>query len=286
MQRIRNNWHIWHALVLWVLAVGLLPEVAHPPARLPAAPAVQHTAHRLPPPRAAIDPYVRPLLADELADLQPTLLAVAARYHDADLCGMDRQSFARLLAVILYNEHNGWLEDAVEPLRLLTPSYERAQVLVNQSGVGSDFSLWPANLRPSVALELVRGEVPIPAAPGVITTPLRVAGSQINPAHYSRMATLYAALSREIQQPELAVEYLAANLVRGCYRARYEGVPANWRVLAAWHNQGIVRPEQIASNGWARDYVRRASAYIPRAQCLVVQGSAPPAQARERTCSP
>ncbi len=281
---ISTSNRIWHWLRLYLLVMGLLVGLPRP-FRVTQAGRVQHTAHQLPPPRAAIEPYVRPELVQQMDALQPLLLAVAARYHQPHLCEMDQQSFARLLAVILYNEHNGWLEDAVEPLRLLTPAYEQVQVVVNQRGIGTDFSLWPTNLRPSVAVELVRGEVPIPVAPGVLTTTLRVTGSRINPTHYSNMDALYADLSREISDPALAMEYLAANLVRGCYRARYEGLPVSWRTLAAWHNQGLVQPEQIARNGWARDYVRRASAYLPLAHCLIAAACKPTTQG-SRACCP
>ncbi|MFL5806284.1 MAG: hypothetical protein ACJ8CR_31710 [Roseiflexaceae bacterium] len=67
----------------------------------------------------------------------------------------------------------------------------------------------------------------------------------------------------------MAVEYLAANLERGLYRTRFEGVPVTWRALAAWHNQGIVSPEDIRQNLVARDYVRRTSAYLASAYALI-----------------
>jgi hypothetical protein len=43
----------------------------------------------------------------------------------------------------------------------------------------------------------------------------------------------------------------------------------SWRTLAAWHNQGIVSPQAIQANPTARDYVRRATAYLPAARALV-----------------
>jgi hypothetical protein len=47
-----------------------------------------------------------------------------------------------------------------------------------------------------------------------------------------------------------------------------EGQPVSWRTLAAWHNQGIVDPVAIRNNPTARDYVRRAAAYVPLAKAL------------------
>jgi len=204
--------------------------------------------------------------------LRPVILEAAARHNRPELSGMSDRDFAVVLALLLYNEHNGWLEDAIEPLRLFTPAYQYAQVLVNQSGVGSNFSVWPTNLRPSVALEIAVQQVPVPEPTGWLTVPVTVEGSRVVPEEYTSQRALFAALTREIRQDELAVEYLAANLERGLYRAQYEGVPVSWRVLAAWHNQGIVRPEQVRANASARDYVRRTSAYLPTARHLIGQG--------------
>lgn len=220
-------------------------------------------------PRLSIEPYVRPELATRIARLRPVILAAAARHNRPELSGMSNQQFAEVIALLLYNEHNGWLEDDVEPLRIFTPLYEHLQVRANESGIGSNFSVWPANLRPSVALEILRQQLPLPEAQQVITVPVKVYGSRIDPAHYSSYNDLLAAISAEIRQDDLAIEYLAANLERGLYRAALEGVPITWRTLAAWHNQGIMDPEQIRANGTARDYVRRASAYLLLAQRFI-----------------
>jgi hypothetical protein len=96
-----------------------------------------------------------------------------------------------------------------------------------------------------------------------------VAGSQIHPATFSSTSELYAAVTAEITEPDLAVEYLAANLERGLYRARAEHVLVTWRTLAAWHNQGIVDPATLRKNATASDYVRRASAYFGKARSLI-----------------
>jgi hypothetical protein len=221
------------------------------------------------PPELSIEPYVRPALARRMAELRPTILAAAARHNHPALSGMSDMQFAEVIALLMYNEHNGWLEDEVEGLRLVTPLYEGLQVGVNRLGVGSDFSVWPTNLRPSVALEILRGEVPVPGPEQVISAPIYVAGSRIEPDNYFSQAALFAAITREITRDDLAVEYLAANLERGLYRAYYEDVPVSWRTLAAWHNQGIVQPQQIQDNSWAHDYIRRTTAYLPVARRLI-----------------
>lgn len=221
------------------------------------------------PPQLTIQPYVRPEVATRMVELRSTIVATAARHNRPGLCGMSDRAFAEVMALLMYNEHNGWLEDEVEMLRAITPMYETLQVQVNASGVGSDFSVWPSNLRPSVALEILRGQVPVPAPTRMISIPLELAGSRIRLVNYHSQQALFAAVTREISQDRLAVEYLAANLVRGCHRAHFEGVPISWRTLAAWHNQGIVQPAQVRANSTARDYIRRTSAYILTAQRLI-----------------
>jgi hypothetical protein len=102
-----------------------------------------------------------------------------------------------------------------------------------------------------------------------VAIPVHVQGSQIN-LHTTRdQQSLYRVVNAEISQPDLAIEFLAANLERGVYRARREGVPVTWQALAAWHNQGIVRPADIKANPTARHYIHRASAYRATAAALL-----------------
>lgn len=224
-------------------------------------------------PGLSIEPYVRPDLATRLAALRPTILAAAARHNRPELSGMTDTEFAEVIALLIYNEHNGWFEDEVEPIRVFTPLYQHAQVHANQSGIGSNFTVWPTNLRPSVALEILHQQVPVPGPIEYITVPIRVTGSRINPEAYASQNDLFAAITAEISQDKLAIEYLAANLERGLYRAQYEGVPVSWRTLAAWHNHGIVHPDQIRANAKAYDYVWRTSAYLLLAHHLIAQRS-------------
>lgn len=221
-----------------------------------------------PAPAPAINPYVRPEFAHEMRDLQPAILAAAARHNRPHLSGMSDHDFAVLIALLMYNEHFGWFEERVTPVQMFTPLYEDLQRETNQAGI-SNLSVWPANIRPSVAIEILRGEVPLPHSTDVMTVPLTIAGSTINLKNYDSAQDLYAAVSHEIADPTLAVEYLAANLERGLYRARAEHVAVTWRVLAAWHNQGIVSPSEVRKNPTASDYVRRASAYFATARALI-----------------
>jgi hypothetical protein len=228
---------------------------------------MQRQADR-PAPAPAIEPYVRPEFARQMRALRPIILDAARRHNRPELSNLSDREFAVVIALILYNENFGSLEDRVPPLRPLTPLYQNLQVGLNEVG-GGNLSVWPANLRPSVALEILRQQVPVPAPTQVITEPIHVAGSSVDITAYASREALYAALTHEITDPRLAVEYLAANLERGLYRARFEGVPVTWRALAAWHNQGIVSPKDIRHNPTARDYLRRTSAYVVQAYTLI-----------------
>jgi hypothetical protein len=219
-------------------------------------------------PGPSIDPYVRPEFAGQMRDLRETIVEAARRHNDPRLSGMTDHDFAVLIALIMYNEHFGWFEERVTPVQALTPLYEDLQRQTNEAGFGN-LSVWPANIRPSVAAEILRRQMPLPHGDIMVPVPITVAGSKIRPNAYSSPRELYAAITAEITDPQLAVEYLAANLERGVYRARYEGVPITWRALAAWHNQGIVSPEDIHANSTASDYVRRASAYLSTARALI-----------------
>lgn len=240
------------------------------PAVLLAAGHLGHRAMPSEPPKLTIDPYIRPELATTLQRLQPTMRAAAARHNRQSLSGMSNEEFAATMAVVIYNEHNGWFEEIITPIRTITPLYNQLQQRVNASVLGGDFSIWPVNLRPSVALEILQATLPVPEPTRAISVPVHVTGSRIVLDRYHSQHELFAAINAEISNEPMAIEYLAANLERGLYRAHYEGIAVNWRTLAAWHNQGIVTPEQIATNPTARDYVRRASAYLPVARRLFV----------------
>jgi hypothetical protein len=233
-------------------------------------------------PGPSIDPYVRPEFAAEMRELQPAILAAAQRHNRPELSHMSDYDFAVLLAQIMYNEHFGWFEEQVAPIQLLTPLYEDLQLETNAVGL-SNLSVWPANIRPSVALEILRRQVPLPRSTSMLTVPVSVAGSQIDPTRYQSQGALYAAISKEISDPKLAVEYLAANIERGLYRAHAEGVPVTWRTLAAWHNQGIVAARDIRNNPTAGDYLRRCSAYLGKARALIDQPYPTPALRRLAT---
>ncbi|HMO56893.1 MAG TPA: hypothetical protein PKA05_12945 [Roseiflexaceae bacterium] len=212
--------------------------------------------------------YIRPEFAVLMGELRPLILAAAARHNRPGLSQMSDTEFAATIALVMYNEHVGWLEDSIPQLRSLTPAYQRAQIGFNLL-FGTDLTVWPSNLRPSVAEEIIRTELPVPAPVNMIHAPIRLAGQidmlQLPGDQQARYRMLTAAVIR----PAAAIEYLAANLERGILRAEYEEVAVTWRTLAAWHNQGIVTPAAIAANPAVRHYLQRAEHYLPAARMLV-----------------
>lgn len=213
--------------------------------------------------------YIRPDFQQRMQRLQPVIMAAARRHNHIEHSGMSDEEFAVVIALVLYNEHNGWFEDAVTPVRAVTPLYQQIQADINSGGLGGNFSVWPANLRPSVALEILRHQLPVPSKASPVTVPVRVFGSTIDVNDSVSQEQLFAEITKEISNDSMAVEYLAANLERGVYRARYEGVPVSWRSLAAWHNQGIVSATATQENATAKSYVQRSAAYLQAARQLI-----------------
>lgn len=237
-----------------------------------AADAGTHTEWFLPPePWATLvrlapwmrEPFVRPEVAQRMPRLRATILAAAQRHNQPQRSGMDSCTFAETIATILHTEQTGWLEDALPILRPLTPAYQQLQIELNRR-FATDLTVWPANLRPSVAREILRGETPLPDPYGVLDLPLVIAGSRLDGQRADPVA-----LTDEISDPFVSVEYLAANLERGVARARFEGVPVTWEALATWHNQGIVAPGIVQGNTQARYYLWRAAAYRTQAAELL-----------------
>src|SRR6266545_4158149 len=146
------------------------------------------------PPGPAIDPYVRPEFAAEMRTLRPAILAAAQRHNRPQLSGMSDHDFAVVIALLMYNEHFGWFEERVRPVQALTPFYEDLQRQTNEAGF-ANLSVWPANIRPSVALEILRQQVPLPSNTGTLTAPIVVDGSRVRPDRYSSLGALYAAIT-------------------------------------------------------------------------------------------
>ena len=198
--------------------------------------------------------YVRPDFRAAVTRDRAEIFRIARTYNDRSLTNMSDAQFATVMVTILYNEHNGWLEDAFPALRPLTPYYQDAQAVSN-TYLGTNFSVWPSNVRPTVVREILAHYVP-----EVGTVPLAIEA----PSHES-IAQASQVLANTT---DAAYELLGANLRRGVYRAQKEDVVVTWQTLLAWHNAGIVHPKAIAKNASLQHYLSRAVPYIATAQSL------------------
>jgi hypothetical protein len=217
-----------------------------------------------------VEPYIHADFAAQLETLRPTILDAARRHNRAELSGLTDQQFAEVIVLLLHSEYIGWLDAEVPTVRPLHPLFQRLQTGINRYG-GADLTIWPTNLRPSVAVEILRGEVPLPPPAEPLHVRLHVTGSRIDLSDYPDQHALYKAISRELSEPRLAIEYLAANLERGICRAHYERVPVTWQSLATWHNQGIVTPADVANHPAAIAYLGRTAAYLRPARAFFEQ---------------
>ncbi|HEY1013498.1 MAG TPA: hypothetical protein VGE07_12385 [Herpetosiphonaceae bacterium] len=222
-------------------------------------------------PRAYYDP------AFDLAmlRLRPTILASASRHNRPAVTGMSDEDFAVVLAAQLYFEYNSALATRGDLMRSVTPIYQEAQNVANQLGVG-DFSVWPANIRPSVALSLLRGDMPFINRldePDYRRYPLEIAGSalqtEMRERRLERWEPSASAVAAEIARPGLAVEYMAANFEIASRRAEFDWTPVTWMTLSAWHNQGIVDPAGIAQHPQLARTLPGVAVYLPGALALI-----------------
>jgi hypothetical protein len=204
------------------------------------------------------DPIPRPEFTQELHSLRPTILQAAHRHNVRDISKMSDEDFAVVITLILYNEDLGSLEEKVKPLRSITGIRREAEIAVNEA-FGTNLSIRPSNIRPSVAYEMLQNQLPVPMPRKTINVPVFIVGSTIKDRTYTSQASMYAAITEELAQPNKAVEYLAANLERGIYRSQYEHVPVEWKTLMAWHIRGIVSPHDIQRNPDAYNYTRRTT---------------------------
>jgi hypothetical protein len=207
--------------------------------------------------------------------LRPAILDSARRHNRRAVTRMSDEEFAVMLAAQLYFEYNSALATRGELLRSITPIYQEAQNVANLMGVGN-FSVWPANMRPSVAASLLRGEMPYideDDRPAFLTYPITIAGSELQRELRARRDEDWQpatwAVAAEIAQPRLAVEYMAANFEIATYRAEFDLVPVNWMTLAAWHNQGIVSPSGIAHHQQLARVLPGITRYLPGALLLI-----------------
>lgn len=221
--------------------------------------------------------YIDPRFEEWILRMRPAILESARRHNHPAISGMDDRQFAVVLAAILYLENNAALNDRLQPARAVTPVYQNLQVSVNRLGIGTDFSILPANLRPSVAINILQGKVPLPpnsADVSVVYRPIIVHGSRLQEILRATPVVdgwtpSFDAVTQELVDDRLAIEYLAANLEIALYRCHYEWVPVSWATLVAWTSRGVVSPYAIRATPGAGLAIARLERYLPLAVKLI-----------------
>jgi hypothetical protein len=225
-------------------------------------------------PRAIVtDPTPRSEFTKKLYALRPVILQAAHRHNVPGISNMSDDDLAVVITLILYDEDLGSFEERIAPLRAITSIRREAEIDINEV-FGSNLSIRPSNIRPSVGAEILQHQLPVPPPGNMILVPVSINTNTSAIRHKVSQQDLYRAITKEITKPEKAVEYLAANLERGMYRAHYERVSMDWRTLLAWHIRGIVSPTDIQNNLDAYNYTQRVT-YLQFACELVYPHSFP-----------
>ena len=222
-------------------------------------------------------PYVNADFQASMYLLRSEIMASAVRHNIAALSGLSDYEFALVLTALLYFENNGVLQQRTGVEHHATYCYQHAQTLMNYTGL-TDFSVWPANLRPSVGLSLLRGEMPYidhTYQAAVVQRPITIYGSHLQVAMHKHPGwePSLSAVAAEITDPVLAVEYLAANFEMALYRADYDWVPHSWMTLVAWHNQGLVDPQAMLRHHQLQTVLPQVAMYLPVAHELFADWS-------------
>lgn len=195
--------------------------------------------------------YVRPHVAQLISANRLHIKHVAHTYNQPAISGLTDHEFASVLVMILYTEHHGWLEDVVPQVRAVTPLFQELQVMSNDT-LGTNFSVWPANLRPSVVDEI------------------RTEHAALESVIFLKITTHAHASNALATSPASAIELLAANMARGIRHAHHAGMPVTIESILAWHNAGVVDPYQIATTRSVQHYISRALIYQPIAYAMVI----------------
>ena len=207
-----------------------------------------------------------------IARLKSDIRASAMR-HNTSKTNMDDNAFAALLTAILHWE--GKL-----PGNGNSASHQREDWLKDFADIqfGADFSAGIAKIKPSVALEILKGE--IPNRPGQYCYSVTGGWTYTDLMSTIQMQgmfyTPFQILAVNLQDQKASIDYLAANLERGADRINGFGFQASAFNLGAWHNTGLQTPNEIltSQNGpKARSYGNTVLAAMPRAfNVLSIQG--------------
>jgi hypothetical protein len=205
---------------------------------------------------------------EAIAKLKPSILASAGR-HNTPLTNMDNESFAALMTAILHWEGRlpGNGKDKGNQFKDCLGDW--AAILI-----GYDASTGIANIRPSVALEILREGYKIEDVPSYETL---MAASQMRPfgGYYQSTCSCTQLhqlrplefLFGQLQNYGISIEFLAANLQRGADRVTAKKYAASVFNLAAWHNAGVQTPDEFRSEFGpkARSYANTMLGTMPEA---------------------
>jgi RHS repeat-associated protein len=186
-----------------------------------------------------------------ITEWKPDILA-SARRHNTIQTNMDDDSFASLMTVILHWE--GRLPGNAKP-----PADQRRDQLGDLAAIIADYdaSTGIANIRSSVALQILEGK--IPGIEGTFCYEIEGGSSYVSLIMASSLGSSYGYMHNaystsnygkilfyELQKPQISLEYLAANLQRGADRITALGFKASVFNLATWHNEGIQTPAELS----------------------------------------
>jgi hypothetical protein len=177
--------------------------------------------------------------------LKPAIMDSTSRHNSFARSNLTDEAFAALMAAHLNRESR---------FGVLTPRLPWDIAGDVAARFGLDTSIGIANIRPSVAAQILFGVNP--DVPGCFE--YNVAGSEIinlwntlpvgfynYPFGESKEAILQAHLVNELLNDELNIEYLAANIERGFDRAEYFGIEPSVFNLGNWLWRGVQHVEII-----------------------------------------
>jgi hypothetical protein len=184
---------------------------------------------------------------ESIRALRPDILACASR-HNTVKTNMDDDAFAALMTAILHWE--GKLPGTGK-----TPEDQKGDREKDTWALrGFNISTGIAKIKPSVAVQILRGEIPgfrerycyeIEGGSPWTRRIAQLGGSACDERGCWDPRFIFAA--NELAIMKMSLEYLAANLERGADRVNTLGYQASVFNLALWHNRGIQTPAEFSA---------------------------------------
>lgn len=223
---------------------------------------------------------------DSINNLRSDIFA-SARRHCTPKTNMDENAFAALMTAILHVE--GKL-----PGNGNTPAVQEENKKKDEAAFwyGANVSTGIAKIKPSVAVQILRGEIPkmteqwcytIEGRDPIAEAVIRFGPSACDGPWEKCWDPRFWRAAAELSNPKISLEYLAANLERGADRINLLGAQASVFNLAAWHNRGAQTPEEFRRSLDAQSYGNVILSLMPTAfRVLNVQGRYLPYNAVEQ----